>query len=121
MDLRPWCGRAALVATLGAAEGLWHYCIVMARVTFSLDEATVARIRHTAARLGKAQSQIVREAVAEYAERAGRLSDQERAHALGVLARLRAAAPSRPAADVDRELRAIRDARRAGGRRHEPA
>jgi predicted DNA-binding protein len=93
----------------------------MARVTFSLDDGTVARIRQTAARLGKPQSQIVREAVAEYAERAGRLSDQERTQALSVLARLRAATPTRPVADVDRELRGIRAARRAGGRRHETA
>jgi predicted transcriptional regulator len=37
----------------------------MARVTYSLDEATVARIRQTAERLGKPQSHVVREAVAE--------------------------------------------------------
>lgn len=93
----------------------------MARVTFSLDEATIDRIRQTAARLGKAQSHVVREAVAEYAERAGRLSDAERLHALGVLERLRASKPTRPAADVDLELRALRAARRAGGRRRTPA
>ncbi len=71
---------------------LWH---VMARVTFSLDDGTVAQIRQTAARLGKAQSHVVREAVAEYAERAGRLSDRERLHALSVLERLREATPTR--------------------------
>ena len=90
----------------------------MKRVTFALDEATVERIRRTAARLGKHQSQVVREAVAEYAERAGQLSDEERRHALGVLERLRAHKPTRAADDVDRELRVIRDARRRGGRRH---
>lgn len=89
----------------------------MSRVTYSLDEATVATIRQTAARLGKPQSQVVREAVAEYAERAGRLSDAERARALGVLERLRAQKPTRAATDVDRELAAIRTARRGGGRR----
>ncbi len=93
----------------------------MVRVTFSLDDGTVARIRQTAARLGKAQSQVVREAVAEYAERAGRLSDGERQHALSVLERLREARPTRPAADVDAELRSIRAGRRAGGRRHRTA
>jgi hypothetical protein len=93
----------------------------MARVTFSLDDLTVARIRQTAARLGKAQSHVVREAVADYAARAGRLSEQERSHALRVLERLREAKPTRPLADVDRELRSIRTARRAGGRRHRPA
>jgi hypothetical protein len=93
----------------------------MARVTYSLDEATVARIRQTAERLGKPQSHVVREAVAEYAERAGRLSDREREHALGVLERLRAARPTRPAAEVDTELQSLRAARRAGGRRHRTA
>jgi predicted transcriptional regulator len=93
----------------------------MARVTFSLDDATVAQIRETAARLRKAQSHVVRDAVAEYAARAGQLSEAERLHALSVLGRLRAAKPTRPVADVDRELRSIRAARRAGGRRHRPA
>ena len=93
----------------------------MARVTFSLDDATVDRIRQTAARLGKAQSHVVREAVAEYAERAGRLSDRERLHALSVLERLRDARPTRPLAEVDQELQSIRAARRTGGRRHHTA
>ncbi len=93
----------------------------MARVTFSLDEGTVAQIRQTAARLGKPQSHVVREAVAEYAERAGRLSDRERQHALSVLERLRAEAPTRPVAEVDQELQAVRAARRAGGRRQPTA
>lgn len=93
----------------------------MARITFSLDDATVAQIRQTAARLGKPQSHVVREAVAEYAERAGRLSDRERQHALSVLERLRAATPTRPVADVDQELQAVQAARRAGGRRQRTA
>lgn len=90
----------------------------MARVTFSLSEETVAEIRRTAARLRKPQSHVVRDAVAEYAARSDRLSDAERRQALAVLERLRFARPTRPAADVDRELRALRAARRAGGRRH---
>ncbi len=93
----------------------------MVRVTYSLDDATVARIRRTAERLGKPQSQIVREAVAEYAERAGRLSDEERRRALGVLARLRHEAPTRPVGEVDEELSELRRARRAAGRRHPTA
>ena len=89
----------------------------MARVTFSLDDATVAQIRRTAARLSKPQSHIVRDAVADYAARAGSLSERERVHVLGVLQRLSEARPTRPAADVDEELRTLRLARRAGGRR----
>ena len=93
----------------------------MARVTFSLDDATVARIRQTAARLRKPQSQVVREAVTDYAARADRLSESERVHALSVLERLREAKPTRPAGEVDRELRSIRSVRRTGGRRHRSA
>ena len=93
----------------------------MARVTFSLTEETVAEIRRTAERLRKPQSHVVRDAVAEYAARSDRLSDSERRQALAILERLRVARPARPAADVDRELRSLRAARRAGGRRHPPA
>ena len=90
----------------------------MVRVTFSLDEHTVAELRRTAARLRRPQSQVVREAVADYAARADQLSDRERRETLAVLDRLRRTKPSRPARAVDAELRAVRAARRAGGRRH---
>lgn len=89
----------------------------MVKVTFSLDEATVAEIRRTAARLGLAQSHVVREAVAEYAARADRLSERERLRMLAVLDDLRQAPASRSAADVDAELRSLGAARRQGGRR----
>lgn len=90
----------------------------MARATFSLDEATIAQIRQTAARLRKPQSHVVREAIADYAARTDRLSERERSHRLGIIERLRDAKPTRGAGDVDAELRALRAARRAGGRRH---
>ena len=93
----------------------------MVRVTFSLDEATVDQIRRTASRLRKAQSHVVRDAVADYAARSDRLSERERLHALGVLARLRDAKPTRPARDVDAEMTDLRTARRHGGRRHRTA
>jgi hypothetical protein len=89
----------------------------MVKVTFSLDDETMVRIRRTAARLGKAQSHVVREAVAEYAARADRLSEGERVRLLGVLDALAARPPTRPARDVDAELRGLRAARRRGGRR----
>jgi Ribbon-helix-helix protein, copG family len=89
----------------------------MVKVTFTLDDGTVAEIRRTAARLGTAQSQVVRDAVAEYAARADRLSERERLRMLSVLDTLRHAPLSRPAGDVDAELRAVRSARRRGGRR----
>ena len=93
----------------------------MTRVTFSLDAATVERIRKTAARLRKPQSHVIREAVAEYAARADRLSEAERLRALSVLERLRASPPTRRADAVDRELHDIRESRRRGGRRHPAA
>jgi Arc/MetJ-type ribon-helix-helix transcriptional regulator len=93
----------------------------MVRVTFSLDESTVDQIRRTASRLRKAQSHVVRDAVADYAARSDRLSERERLHALNVLTRLREAKPARPAKDVDAEIAAVRAARRHGGRGHRPA
>jgi hypothetical protein len=83
-----------------------------------LDERTVEELRRTAARLRRPQSQVVREAVAEYAARASRLSDDERREALTILERLRRGKPSRSAAAVDAELRDVRSARRGGGRRN---
>lgn len=88
------------------------------KVTFTLDDVTVARLKRTAARLGRPQSQVVRDAVRDYADRVGRLSEQERLRALEVLDAIRARPSSRPAAGVDVELRAIRKGRRTGGRRH---
>ena len=89
----------------------------MVKMTFTLDDATVARLRQSAARLAKPQSEVVREAIADYAERVGRLSERERRHLLHVFDTLLPGVPPRSAANVDRELREIRAARRAGGRR----
>jgi len=89
----------------------------MVKVTFSLDEQTVEQIKRAAERLGKAQSHIVREAVAEFAARTDRLSERERLRLLGVLEGLQKAAPTRNAPAVDDELKAVRAARRQGGRR----
>ena len=89
----------------------------MVKVTFTLDEETVERLRLTAARLRKPQSQVVREAVAEYAAAAGRLSEAERRTILDVFDRVLAGVPRKPAREIDEELREIRAARRRGGRR----
>lgn len=89
----------------------------MVKVTFSLDDDTVAQIRRTADRLGKAQSHVVREAVAEYAARTDRLSERERQHLLGVLEGLGERPPTRSARAVDEEIAAVGAARRQSGRR----
>lgn len=86
----------------------------MPKLTFSLDAETVETLRKAAARTGKPQSQIVREAVAHYAAQEDRLTDAERQRMLGVLRQIRTRPPTRAEADVDRELRDIRRSRRAG-------
>jgi hypothetical protein len=86
------------------------------KVTFSLDDETLARLDATAARLRKPKSQVVREAVAEYHDRAGRLSEAERRRLLSVLDQRLPALRPRPAKQIAGEIEAIRTARRAGGR-----
>src|SRR2546428_12887236 len=90
----------------------------MVKVTFTLDDQTVATLRRTAARLDKAQSQVVREAVRDYADRVGRLSERERVRMLAALDAIVRRRPTRTSGEVDRELREIRAARRSGGPRH---
>jgi predicted transcriptional regulator len=90
----------------------------MVKVTFTLDDRTVARLRQTAARTNQPQSQVVRDAVNDYADRIGRLSEAERVRMLTALDAMIERKPTRSSADVDQELRAIRTARRGGGRRH---
>ena len=84
----------------------------MVKVTYSLDDATVRRIRRTAERLGRPQSQVVREAVAEYDARTDRLSEAERLRMLDVLDRLRGEPVTRSQASVDAELQDVRLSRR---------
>ena len=90
----------------------------MVKVTYSLDDATVRRIRRAAERLGKPQSQVVREAVAEYDARTDRMSEAERLRMLDVLDRWRKEHTPRSPESVEAELREIRESRREGwGRR----
>jgi ribbon-helix-helix CopG family protein len=87
------------------------------KMTFTLDEETALRIDRTALRLDMPKSAVVREAVAEYAARAGRLSEQERRRMLKVFDDVITRIPLRPAKTTDAELTAIRRARKQGGRR----
>jgi predicted transcriptional regulator len=90
----------------------------MAKVTFSADDATIRTLRTTAERLKKSQSLVFREAIAEYAARAGRLTDAEQRHMLAAIDRMLQRPITRSAVEVKREVHAIRRARRHGGRRN---
>jgi predicted DNA-binding protein len=87
------------------------------KVTFTLDAETVARLRRTAARLSRPQSQIVREAIRDYDERSGKLSDEERRRLLEAFDRLVSALPTRPARAAQDEIQEIRRTRRASSLR----
>jgi predicted transcriptional regulator len=89
----------------------------MVKMTFTLDDETAAALKRTAERTSKPQSAVVREAIAEYAAHVGRLTDAERRAMLKAFDELVPRIPKRPARTADQELRAIRLARRAGGRR----
>ena len=89
----------------------------MVKMTFTFDERTVETLRRAASRLRKPQSVVVREAIQDYADRAGRLSEEERRRMLKVLDRMKARSPARSQDDVDAEIAEIRAARKTGGRR----
>jgi metal-responsive CopG/Arc/MetJ family transcriptional regulator len=89
----------------------------MIKVTFTLDDGTVASLERTAARLSKPKSQVVREAIRLYGEQTDRLSDEEREQMLELFDDVTARVPHRPRADVEEELAEVRRARRSGGRR----
>ena len=88
--------------------------MVMIKVTFTLDDETVDRLRRLGERLGKPQSQVVRESIKHYEARADKLSDDERRRMLAALDRFMKSAPARSRADVNAELREIRRSRRRG-------
>jgi hypothetical protein len=89
----------------------------MVKVTFTFDERTVQILRRTSARLKKPNSVVVREAIQDYADRADRLSDDERRHMVRLLDRIVGGPTNRTAAAVDKEMKDIRATRRSGGRR----
>ena len=88
----------------------------MVKVTFSLDDDSVAHLERLADRLGMPKSRVVREALRVYGEEMSRLSEEERSRLLEAFDRVTTGIPDRPRAEVERELAEIRAARRAGGR-----
>jgi hypothetical protein len=87
------------------------------KMTFTLDDQTAERIDRTARRLGLPKSGVVREAIREYAARAGSLSEDERVRMLEVFDAVVPRVPRGSAAAADREIAAVRQARREGGPR----
>ena len=86
----------------------------MPKLTFSLDEGTVRLLRRVSEQKRKAQSLIVREAIAEYGAREEKLPDEERERRLAVLREIAAQPPTRSRVNVERELRDIKRLRRTG-------
>jgi len=82
------------------------------KVTFTLDRETVRRIENAAEILKKPKSQVVREAVLQFHERMGKVSEAERLRRLRVLDEIGKRPPIRPQEEVDKELRENRRARR---------
>ena len=87
------------------------------KVTFTLDAATIRRLRDAAERLAKPQSAVVREAIEDFHDRLGKLSERERTKLLRAFDQLVPKIPGRPLAAIERELAALRKTRRAGGRK----
>ena len=88
------------------------------KVTFTLDDQTIRRLQNAAERTRKAKSEIVREAIADYHERIGKLSESERLRLIKVMEDIMSRPPTRPQEEVDRELAEIRELRRLPGRLH---
>ena len=63
---------------------------------------------------------VVREAVAEYGARTGRLTEAERRRLLGVIDEIASRPPTRPQAQVAREIRAGASNPAPGRPRHPP-
>jgi predicted DNA-binding protein len=89
------------------------------KATFTLDNSTLKRLEEAAERLNLSKSEVVREAVEDYYQRIGKLSERERLRALQVFDELVAPLPARAEADVAAELAQVREDRRSGGRRTE--
>lgn len=87
------------------------------KVTFTLDAQSLGLLAEAAARLSMPKSEVVREAILEFHDRIGRLSERERAALLRVFDDLVPRIPLRDESQVEGEIGEIRKARRTGGRR----
>jgi predicted transcriptional regulator len=89
----------------------------MIKVTFTLDEESVARLDRMSERFRVPKSQVVREAIRIYGEQASRLSAEERDRMLEIFDAVTPRIPHRSRDAVEAELEGVRVARRTGGRR----
>src|SRR5262245_26565737 len=89
----------------------------MVKMTFTLDDTTVAALRRIAHRLQKPQSYVLREAITHYEPHAGHLSKAERKRRVELFDQVIAAIAKKPASAADRELKRLRQSRRKGRRR----
>jgi hypothetical protein len=87
------------------------------KVTFTLNELALSRLEDASATLARPKSQIVSEAIIEFYDRIGRMSEQERLHKLRMFDEFVPKIPRRPQAEVDSEIAEIRLARKMSGRR----
>ncbi|MEB2364003.1 MAG: hypothetical protein HUU41_10825 [Bryobacteraceae bacterium] len=87
------------------------------KVTFTLAPATIQTRREAAERLAVPKSEIVREAIMEFHDRLGRLSERERISMLRAFDELVPKIPARSPKAVSRELAELREARGSRGRR----
>ena len=88
------------------------------KVTFTFDKATIDRLDDAAKRLSMPKSKIARDAILEYHQRIGRLSESERARMLDIVDKIAKRPATRPQQEVIAELSELRRARRQGGRLH---
>jgi hypothetical protein len=91
--------------------------MAFAKVTLTLDQATVACLAEAAERLAVPKSQVAREAILEFYNRIGRLSEHERLGMLRTFDEVVPRIPPRDLREVERELKTLRQARRSGGRK----
>lgn len=87
----------------------------MKKVTYTLDDETVADLERIAERLSKPKSQVVREAIELYRQEMGRLTGEERDEMLQTFDRMVAKIPKRGRGEVEKELEEIRRARKSAG------
>ncbi|MDX2178473.1 MAG: ribbon-helix-helix protein, CopG family [Bryobacteraceae bacterium] len=91
----------------------------MTKVTMTLDDEAVRQLELTAKRLRQPKSEIARRAIIEFAGQGPRHeppTPEEWARRKAILDRIAALPPSRSQAEVEAELREIREARRLPGR-----